>query len=99
MKRDHTLTGSTFVERRRECLPRISKLYDEDPAAIYGLGPELWTIAKALRRYIWHDRIHAKSIVRTLQRLQTDSEAIDDPFSFGQLDTTVRTELIAECLI
>jgi hypothetical protein len=75
-------------------LSRISDTYAKNTGVIEESEGESWTIAKALRRFIWHDRIHAKSIVRTLQRLQTEFGAIDDPFSFGQLDTTVRTELI-----
>jgi hypothetical protein len=91
---EHRFTSDAFVERRRECLSRISDTYAKNTGVIEESEGESWTIAKALRRFIWHDRIHAKSIVRTLQRLQTEFGAIDDPFSFGQLDTTVRTELI-----
>ena len=57
---------------------------------------EEWTTAKALRRYIWHDRIHAKSIVRTLQR-QIEEGLLDRfhvPFKFGALQTSIWSDLV-----
>lgn len=91
------LVSSSFVERRRECLSRITGLYERESgrSVLYGKGEE-WTTAKALRRYIWHDHIHAKSIVRTFQR-QLKEGLIDrfhDPFKFGTLRTSVRLDLV-----
>ncbi len=91
------LESCSFVERRRECLSRITGLYDRNSgcSVIRGDGEE-WTTAKALRRYIWHDHIHAKSIGRTLKR-QLKEGLIDrfhDPFKFGTLKTSVRSDLV-----
>ena len=85
-----------FVARRRECLSRISELYESEPVdrVHHGNGEE-WTIAKALRRYIWHDHIHAKSIVRSLLRQQKKGlmDQFDDPFKFGGLSIDTRSDL------
>ncbi|MDE2889337.1 MAG: hypothetical protein OXR72_14115 [Gemmatimonadota bacterium] len=91
------LESCSFVGRRCECLSRITGLYERNSgcSVIRGDGEE-WTTAKALRRYIWHDHIHAKSIVRTLQR-QLEAGLIDrihDPFKFGTLKTSVRSDLV-----
>ena len=90
------LDSCSFVERRRECLSRITELYGRDSGRCVPRGEgEQWTTAKALRRYIWHDHIHAKSIVRTFQR-QLERGLLDrihDPFKFGTLETSVRSDL------
>lgn len=41
---------------------------------------ELWSLRKVLRRFLWHDRIHAKALWRMAGRLW---ENIPDPFCFG----------------
>lgn len=77
------ITG--FLERREYCLKRISKKFsNENNYNIYNIDNELWTIKKVLRRFIWHDRIHAKSIIKILKK-QKDYGLIDDyydPFFF-----------------
>ena len=32
--------------------------------AVTGSYDELWSVRKVLRRFIWHDRIHAKAMLR-----------------------------------
>ena len=91
-----SLESCSFVERRSECLSRLADIYGRDSGRSVRRGDgEEWTIAKALRRYIWHDRIHAKSIVRTLQR-QFEGGLLDrfhDPFKFETLRTSTRPDL------
>ena len=41
---------------------------------------ETWTIRKSLRRFLWHDRIHAKAMWRTASALWGSS--IENPFFF-----------------
>ncbi len=41
---------------------------------------ELWTLRKVLRRFLWHDRIHAKAMWRTATALWGDE--IKNPFCF-----------------
>ena len=45
---------------------------------------ELWTLRKVLRRLLWHDRIHAKAVVRILEEQRREGliERYEDPFGF-----------------
>ncbi|GAK00699.1 hypothetical protein [Geomicrobium sp. JCM 19055] len=45
-----------------------------------GSYDELWTLRKVMRRFIWHDRIHAKSMYRTANSRW--GETIENPFYF-----------------
>jgi predicted RNase H-like HicB family nuclease len=62
---------------RDACLPVIARWADEaDPAPVRvyteptgGEGPtEAWTGYKALRRHVWHDRIHYRNLARRRDR-------------------------------
>ena len=50
-------------------------------AVIKGSYGELWSLRKLLRRFIWHDRIHAKAMYRMAVQA-FDAEAIANPFYF-----------------
>ena len=41
---------------------------------------ELWTMRKVLRRFLWHDRIHARAMWRTASALW--SSGLENPFFF-----------------
>ncbi len=43
---------------------------------------ELWSLRKLLRRFLWHDRIHARAMYRTACALFS-SDAVADPFCFS----------------
>ena len=43
---------------------------------------EQWTVRKLLRRFIWHDRIHAKAMWRMANALP-EAEGVADPFLFS----------------
>ena len=58
-------TKSDFLQN-----PVIAGSYGED-----------WTLRKVLRRFIWHDRIHAKAMYRMATKLFGD-EMIENPFKF-----------------
>lgn len=45
-----------------------------------GSYDEQWSPKKVLRRFLWHDRIHAKAMFRRARAIWGD--AIDDPFCF-----------------
>ena len=51
---------------------------------IEGSYGELWALRKVLRRFIWHDRIHAKAMFRLAARV-FGVDAVADPFCFGDL--------------
>ena len=92
---ESALCSRNFPERRGECLARIAELHGKHGNKVRFLAGEEWTIAKALRRYIWHDHIHAKSIVRTLHRQVQENliQEFIDPFTFGGLSTDARSDL------
>lgn len=41
---------------------------------------ELWTVRKVIRRFIWHDRIHAKSLYRRARRIFNEEQIINKFF-------------------
>lgn len=52
-----------------ECRARGFALLEQQPdflknEVFHGSCDELWSLRKALRRFIWHDRIHAKAMYR-----------------------------------
>ncbi len=46
-----------------------------------GSGGELWTLRKLCRRFIWHDRIHAKAMYKMTVKL-FGGDKISNPFYF-----------------
>ena len=51
--------------------------------AIVGSYDELWSLRKVLRRFIWHDRVHAKAMYRMAVRTFGKS-AVNNPFQFNE---------------
>ncbi|MBE6730161.1 MAG: hypothetical protein E7564_00550 [Ruminococcaceae bacterium] len=52
-----------------------------DNALIEGSYGESWTLRKVLRRFIWHDRIHARAMYRTAVKLFGTKNLVN-PFCF-----------------
>jgi len=74
-----------FVAIRQQCLDQLTELYSKNGnSEVFSADNESWTLAKILRRFIWHDRIHARAIVRILQKQQSQGLIQDykDPFCF-----------------
>ncbi len=74
-----------FLEIRVHCTDELARLYEMGVStSVVASGEELWTLKKVLRRFIWHDRIHGKAIIR-MQAKQKQLKLIDsyaDPFHF-----------------
>lgn len=51
---------------------------------ITGSFGEAWTLRKVLRRFIWHDRIHAKAMYRMSKNL-LENKTLPDVFHFKEL--------------
>ena len=51
--------------------------------AVTGSYDEIWSVRKVLRRFIWHDRIHAKAMYR-MGILTFGTDAIPDLFGFNR---------------
>ena len=50
---------------------------------IEGSFGEFWTVRKALRRFLWHDRIHARAMYRMSVRI-FGRDAVPNVFSFAE---------------
>ncbi len=71
-----------ICENRLHAMDRIERLPGYlDSAVVLGDGGELWSLRKVLRRFIWHDRIHAKAMYRMAVSLWGKG-AVKNPFCF-----------------
>ena len=70
-----------------ECRKRGFELLERTPgflnnSVVEGSYDELWSLRKVMRRFLWHDRIHAKAMYRMAITL-FGKERIPDIFYFG----------------
>lgn len=66
---------------RLQVLAEIESLVGFDKNQVYTAPDgELWTLRKLLRRFLWHDRIHAKAMWRTAVPLW--GSQVQNPFCF-----------------
>lgn len=70
-----------------ECRLRGFELLEKHPdflqnVAVEGSYEEFWSVAKVCRRFVWHDRIHAKAMWRLAQKLCGDSSLVVNSFFF-----------------
>lgn len=72
----------TIYECRERGFAELEKTADflRNPV-ISGSYDELWSVRKLLRRFLWHDRIHAKAMYRMAVR-SFGPDGIADPFHF-----------------
>ena len=64
---------------------RLEELFNQTGnSTVFNVRDEEWTLKKILRRFIWHDRIHGKSIYRILRKQGNLGliGQIEDPFRF-----------------
>ncbi|MGN6714658.1 hypothetical protein [Anaerocolumna jejuensis] len=54
-----------------------------DNKVIEGSYNEMWSLRKVLRRFLWHDRIHAKAMYRMAVKA-FDKDTIKNPFYFDE---------------
>ncbi|MBO5248564.1 MAG: hypothetical protein J6B54_04655 [Clostridia bacterium] len=50
-------------------------------AVVAGSYGEVWSLRKVLRRFIWHDRIHARAMYRMAVKV-FGADAVENPFCF-----------------
>lgn len=79
---DFAGTEANLVANRFHCLKLIEADQEACRNTLRYIDNEHWTTAKVLRRFIWHDRIHARALYRFAVRIW-GHERIDDPFCFG----------------
>lgn len=69
-------------KNRVQAVQKIEAADDYLKNKVYtGSYNEQWSLCKVLRRFIWHDRIHAKAMYRMAIRIWGE-EKIDNPFFF-----------------
>lgn len=76
-----------FLDTRERGLALLKEIFlRENNFLLFERDNELWTIKKILRRFIWHDRIHAKAMTRILakQRRLGMVDEFEDPLYFLQ---------------
>ncbi len=71
-----------------DCRKRGFELLEKEPyflenLTIKGSYDERWTLMKVIRRFIWHDRIHAKAMWRMVRKTFPEVE-IKDVFKFDK---------------
>ncbi|MBN2380307.1 hypothetical protein JXM67_10960 [candidate division WOR-3 bacterium] len=74
-----------FIQIRAFCAEQLASFYTKhNNQKVFQVGEEFWTLKKVMRRFIWHDRIHGKSITRVLARQMELGliEGYQDPFRF-----------------
>jgi len=74
-----------FLLARRNCLSMLQDLFEEQHNdQLFRVDNEEWTLRKILRRFVWHDRIHGKAIVRIMQKQKQLGliAGFEDPFHF-----------------
>jgi hypothetical protein len=84
LKIDNDSEGD-FLTLRMFCLERLKNFYDSaDNSRVINMDNELWTLKKVLRRFIWHDRIHSRAMMRILGKQKQIGiiNQYDDPFYF-----------------
>lgn len=72
-----------------ECRKKGFELLEAQPEYLnnkvfLGSYEEEWSLRKVLRRFIWHDRIHAKAMYRMAQKT-FGAKAVEDIFKFDEL--------------
>ena len=66
---------------RMQALAELEQLPDFLSGKVYTAPDgELWTLRKGLRRFLWHDRIHARAMWRTAAALW--GKQVENPFFF-----------------
>lgn len=76
--------GGTILSCRRAGFDALERQQDFLSNPVFdGSYGESWTLRKLLRRFLWHDRIHARALLRMADRTFGPGTAAD-PFRFRQ---------------
>lgn len=73
--------GSIYACRKRGFEALEAKGDFLENVVVAGSYGEDWSLRKVLRRFIWHDRIHAKAMYRMATKV-FGAESIENPFYF-----------------
>ena len=74
----------SILECRRRGFEQLERTVDFLNGLVQeGSYGEMWSVKKVLRRFIWHDRIHAKAMYRMAKKTFTEAK-IEDVFFFDE---------------
>lgn len=74
----------TILECRRRGFEQLERTVDFLNGLVQeGSYGEMWSLKKVLRRFIWHDRIHARAMYRMAKKTFTEAK-IEDVFFFDE---------------
>ena len=73
--------GNIYACRKRGFEALEAKGDFLENVVVAGSYGEYWSLRKVLRRFIWHDRIHAKAMYRMATKV-FGAESIENPFCF-----------------
>jgi hypothetical protein len=85
MRMEFETEEEDFRKIRPFCLQKLQDLYRQhNNLLIVAIDNEQWTLKKVLRRFIWHERIHARAIMRILERQRRLGviDGYEDPLFF-----------------
>ena len=72
----------TILECRGRGFEKLERMPDFlSSLAVEGSYGEYWSVRKVLRRFLWHDRIHARAMYRRAVKV-FDPDSIANPFCF-----------------
>ena len=78
-------TQGSIVECRKRGFEALEQKTDYLENTVFdGSYGEEWSLRKLMRRFIWHDRIHAKAMYRQTVRMY-GKKAVPDPFYFRDI--------------
>lgn len=76
-----TLADRALISNRQICAELLQRQLSKRCGEVFCHDDEYWTIAKVLRRFLWHDRIHARALYRFAVKTW-GSDVIRNPFAF-----------------
>ena len=81
---DLMIIPNEFLHNRIVCLEVLEKLWSNNKTINeFNIDNESWTLLKLLRRFMWHELIHAQALYRLGLKIPENSIHLEDPFLFG----------------
>lgn len=80
--RDGRFVRGRLGQNRAICAELLRRNFGVAPFRVFEADGELWTETKVLRRFLWHDRIHAKALYRHGLKMGMAIGDLDDAFCF-----------------
>ena len=76
--------SGSILDCRKRGFEALEKTPDFLQNAVFeGSYGELWSLRKVLRRFLWHDRIHARAMYRMAVKI-FGAENVENPFCFSE---------------